>query len=99
MATRLASICRSVIHPGSSTFNPKSPKASVDPAHALPHIRPRCCLRYFTFFGINIKSSQFLDLSSQRQTKTSESTRGRLRLALLGRQNLAFVHPALHADH
>src|SRR5580704_15771605 len=57
MATRLASICRSVIQPGSSTFSPKSPKASVDPRHALPVMRPRCCLRYFTFFGINIKVS------------------------------------------
>src|SRR5579859_2644466 len=99
MATRLASICRSVIHPGSSTFKPKSPNARVDPAHALPHMRPRCCLRYFTFFGINIKSSQFPVLGSQIQTKTLESAGSRLRLALLGRQNLAFVHPALHADH
>ena len=57
MATRLASICRSVIQPGSSTFSPKSPKASVLPRQALPVMRPRCCLRYFTFFGINI--SQF----------------------------------------
>jgi hypothetical protein len=28
----------------------------VDPRQAFPVIRPRCCLRYFTFFGINIKS-------------------------------------------
>jgi len=65
MATRLASICRSVIQPGSMTFRPKSPNASEPPRHALPHMRPRCCLRYFTFFGINIISSQFPVLSCQ----------------------------------
>ena len=27
------------------------------PRHALPHIRARCCLRYLTFFGINISQS------------------------------------------
>src|SRR5208283_3529771 len=54
MATRLASIWRSVIQPGSMTFNPKSPNDSSPPRQALPHMRPRCCFRYFTFFGINI---------------------------------------------
>src|SRR5271165_2197448 len=57
MATRLASIWRSVIQPGSKTFKPKSPNDSVLPRQALPAMRPRCCLRYFTFFGINIGSS------------------------------------------
>src|SRR5947209_13998265 len=52
MATRAASICRSVIHAHSSAFNPNSPKAIDDPRHALPAMRPRCCFLYFTFFGI-----------------------------------------------
>jgi hypothetical protein len=29
----------------------------VLPAQAFPVIRPRCCLRYLTFFGINIESA------------------------------------------
>src|SRR5438128_5177752 len=69
MATRLASIWRSVIQPGSSTFSPYSPKASSEPRQALPAMRPRCCLRYFTFLGINIKSAlryQSVTLSLRR---------------------------------
>src|SRR5215467_16001479 len=54
MAIRPASICRSVIQAASSVFNPKSPNSSDEPRHALPRMRPRCCLRYFTFFGINM---------------------------------------------
>src|SRR5690348_1465148 len=54
IATRAASICRSVIHAGSSAFKPYSPNASAEPRHALPLRRPRCCFRYFTFFGINM---------------------------------------------
>src|SRR6476659_1430641 len=57
MATRAASICRSVIQPHSITFNPKSPNASEDPRQAFPAMRPRCCLRYLTFFGINMDYS------------------------------------------
>src|SRR6185312_4308680 len=89
MATRLASICRSVIQPGSSTLSPKSPNDSSEPRQALPAMRPRCCLRYLTFFGINIKISSHL----------SECGCSYLRLAFLLRQNLAFVDPGLHADH
>src|SRR5215469_3912667 len=36
------------------TFKPYSPNASDDPRHALPRRLPFCCLRNFTFFGINI---------------------------------------------
>src|SRR5205823_2638496 len=54
IATRAASIWRSVSQHGSSAFRPKSPNDTSDPRHALPAMRPRCCLRYFTFFGINI---------------------------------------------
>ena len=30
------------------------PNDTSAPRHALPVIRPRCCLRYLTFFGINM---------------------------------------------
>src|SRR5437868_4489470 len=88
MATRLASIWRSVMYPGSSTLRPKSPNASVEPRHDLPRRRPRCCLRYLTFFGINIKISQRLLKNALLH----------LRLALLGRQDLATVDPRLDSD-
>src|SRR5712692_10391574 len=54
MATREASIWRSVIHAASMAFRPYSPKESSPPRQAFPQRRPRCCLRYFTFFGINM---------------------------------------------
>src|SRR5262249_17688725 len=54
MAIRPASICRSEIHPGSITFSPNSPNAICEPRQALPRMRPCCCLRYFTFLGINM---------------------------------------------
>src|SRR6476660_3968786 len=43
--TRAASIWRLVIQPGSSAFNPNSPKESVE---------PRCAFRYLTRLGINM---------------------------------------------
>ena len=54
MATRAASIWRSVIQPQRMAFSPKSPKASSEPRQALPFMRPRCCFLYLTFFGINM---------------------------------------------
>src|SRR5581483_11561327 len=54
-ATRAASICRLVTHPGSSAFRPYSPKASVEPRWALPFMRPRWALRYLTRLGINME--------------------------------------------
>src|SRR5882762_11465260 len=54
IATRDASICRSVIHAHSMAFNPYSPNAKSPPRQALPLRRPRICFLYFTFFGINI---------------------------------------------
>src|SRR5207245_5661478 len=54
IATREASICRSVIHAFSMAFSPYSPNAKSPPRHALPLRRPRICFLYFTFFGINI---------------------------------------------
>src|SRR5690242_15725094 len=52
IATRAASICRSVIHAHSIAFKPYSPYEISEPRHALPAIRPRCCFLYFTFLGI-----------------------------------------------
>src|SRR5882672_10885878 len=54
MATREASIWRSVIHAHSIAFKPYSPKDNSPPRHALPLRRPRICFLYFTFLGINI---------------------------------------------
>src|ERR1700758_2756745 len=81
-------------------------------------MRPRCCFRYFTFFGINITNfpveallaTSFSpraaltlparDVASYVSTKLKPARcRRRLRLALLLLQDLALVHPALHADH
>src|SRR5262244_231757 len=87
MAIRPASIWRSVIHAASSVFKPKSPNASDEPRQALPRIFPRCCLRYFTFFGINMIAIP-LQLNARR----------RRTLGLLAGQNLAFVDPAFHSD-
>src|SRR5271157_2617057 len=52
MATRAASICRSVTHPHSMALSPNSPNEIDEPRHALPAMRPRCCFLNFTFFGI-----------------------------------------------
>src|SRR5687768_5955301 len=54
IATRAASICRDVSQHGSSARSPKFPNDTSEPRHALPRMRPRCCFRYLTFFGINI---------------------------------------------
>src|SRR5688572_10177217 len=54
IATRAASIWRFVIHAGSNACRPNSPNSTVPPRYALPRMRPRCCLRYLTRFGINM---------------------------------------------
>src|SRR4029078_6603373 len=54
IATRAASIWRSVSQRRSTCFSPELPNDTSDPLQALPAIRPRCCFRYLTFFGINI---------------------------------------------
>src|SRR5271157_255291 len=85
-------------------------------------MRPRCCLRYLTFFGINIKSALSFQLSALscwrallllphfwvlgteywvlilERARRARFPRGR-RFALLRRQNLTFINPALHANH
>src|SRR5579875_904198 len=83
IATRAASICRSVTQAGSSAFRPYSPKASVEPRQALPRRRPRCCLRYFTFFGISMASGSCLARRRRRRFRTP----------------FAAIDPALHPDH
>src|SRR5262249_15223199 len=52
IATRAASICRSVIQAHSMAFSPNSPNDTFDPRHAFPAMRPRCCFLYLTFLGI-----------------------------------------------
>src|ERR1700678_3717275 len=54
MAIRAASIWRAVGQAGSRAWIPKSPKVTSLPPLAFPLIRPRCCLRCFTFRGINM---------------------------------------------
>src|SRR5437870_1453117 len=54
MATRADSICRLVIQPGSTAWRPKSPKFTCVPPLERPRMRPRCCLRCLTFFGLSI---------------------------------------------
>jgi small subunit ribosomal protein S3 len=41
------------------------PNDTSDPLQALPAIRPRCCFRYLTFFGINIQEIQKPELDAQ----------------------------------
>src|SRR6266540_3145559 len=57
IATRAASICRSVSQQGSSAFRPKSPNDTSEPRQALPAMRPRCCFLNLTFFGINMTNN------------------------------------------
>src|SRR5271168_5201743 len=101
MATRAASICRLVIQAGSMAFSPQSPNASVPPRQALPLRRPRCCLRYFTFLGINMVSEP---LSHRRGLTIARPAHITACIAacivqLPPRHVLALVDPALHADH
>src|SRR6185369_10435618 len=39
---------------GLERLEPVVAERHVGPRQALPAIRPRCCLRYLTFFGINM---------------------------------------------
>ena len=48
-----------MIQPGSSAIKPYSPNEISAPRSAFPFIRPRCCFRYFTRFGINISKLSF----------------------------------------
>src|ERR1700730_7914960 len=95
MATREASICRSVIQAGSSALRPYSPNESSPPLQALPLRRPRCCFRYFTFFGINI----VVVLTPFHQVIScalSGGQRGHFFLSSLW-NIFALIYPAFHA--
>src|SRR5882724_9483693 len=60
MATRADSICRLVIQPGSTAWRPKSPKFTCVPPLERPRMRPRCCLRCLTFFGLSTGRPPFI---------------------------------------
>src|SRR5450755_2352276 len=113
MATREASIWRSVIQAFSMAFRPYSPNARSPPRQAFPLRRPRICFRYFTFLGINIvicsfPLSQILprltagEINSPLQ-KPSRYGGHAFALFLNFRDALgdvfALVDPALHADY
>src|SRR5262249_35808488 len=97
IATREASICRSVIQAFSIAFSPYSPNDNSPPRQALPLRRPRICFLYFTFFGINIVLFSF-----PRYFEVLNSHRASfallLNLGCLLRNVLALINPALHAD-
>src|ERR1039457_6107040 len=76
MATRAASIFPAVTQPHSMAFRPNSPKEIDDPRHALPVMRPRCCFRYFTFFGIIMAVYPESPVGSRRGCRTARP-RGR----------------------
>src|SRR5712664_4402892 len=101
MATRDASICRSVIHAASMAFNPYSPKAKSPPRHALPVRRPRICFRYFTFLGINIAVFSFPVVSFVSASGLCRRYPFTLLLQLGSalRNVFPLVDPALHANH
>src|SRR5262249_5849520 len=61
----------------------------LEPRHALPRRLPRICLRYLTFFGINIGSS-WPPGSDLGQSQPVLRTRDALQLA--------FIDPDLHTD-
>src|SRR5580704_16626969 len=98
MATREASICRSVIQAGSRAFRPYSPNERSLPRQAFPARRPRCCLRYFTFFGINIVFFPQTLWRIFRPRLYGHCLRFRLLDSALGNV-FPLVNPALHANH
>src|SRR5208282_254835 len=94
-ATRAASIWRLVIQAGSMALSPQSPNARVLPRQAFPLRRPRICLRYFTFFGINMASRS----SPHRRGLVPQARTRPARLFLSPRHVFALVDPTLHTDH
>src|ERR1700722_9336302 len=103
IATRDASIWRSVIQAHSIALSPYSPKDNSPPPQALPLRRPRICSLHFTFLGINIACSRFplypnfvLRLLSCRSCVCRFAFLLNLGSAL--RHVFALINPALHAD-
>src|SRR2546425_9051530 len=64
----------------------------LEPRHALPRRRPRICLRYLTFFGINI------GLSCLPPSRASDLGQAQPVLRPRHALQLALVDPYLHAD-
>src|SRR5258708_17816698 len=70
-------------------------------------MRPRCCLRYLTFFGINIEFA-FVPLPTRfdvdycwfrtNRCDSLKGASGELWFAFLLGENFSFIDPALHAD-
>src|SRR5262249_32037542 len=106
IATRDASIWRSVIQAFSRAFRPYSPKDKLEPRQALPLRRPRCCFLYLTFLGINIGYSRFFPLfqiltglKTGHYKILGDGGYGLVFLLLAPRDVLALIDPALHANH
>src|SRR3984957_10809466 len=94
-------------------LRPKSPNERSEPRHALPFMRPRCCLRYLTFFGNNItepsyprgpKPRRYSLAISEASLRPSKSLRGEcarrdtLVATLLLLVDVATIDPGLDAD-
>src|SRR5215475_9185004 len=102
IATREASIWRSVIQAFSIALSPYSPNDNSPPRQAFPLRRPRICFLYFTFLGINIAYSRFpLTRISCSLGCGSRVCRFAflLNLGRALRNVFTLVDPALHADH
>src|SRR3984957_17063764 len=104
MATREASIWRSVIQAHSIALSPYSPNESSPPRQAFPLRRPRICFLYFTFLGINIACSRFPLYPNFVAAALGRRACGcrfafllDLRRAL--RDVFALIDPAFHGDH
>src|SRR5580704_14705947 len=90
------------------TLRPKSPNERSEPRQALPFMRPRCCLRNFTFFGINIFNPLSFALQAlvprpwslllSRKRPGGRGSRRALVPALLLLVDIAAIDPGLHAD-
>src|SRR5215475_9610460 len=73
------------------------------PRHALPRMRPRCCFRYLTFFGINIAVVLYLVIRPDSTLRPGLRPSRRpfpifLFATALRHQPLSFVEPHLDAD-
>src|SRR4029434_4237714 len=106
IATREASIWRSVIQAFSMALSPYSPNERSPPRHALPLRRPRICFLYFTFFGINIVVFSlpcYARPRSGRQFRFVASVRrdsfGLILSLFAPRDIFTLINPALHTDH
>src|SRR6476660_6045245 len=110
IAIRAASIWRFETQPASSALRPYSPNCTLVPPLDRPAMRPRCCLRCLTRFGINMTSAPLPSVGAARRAVLAAAPRRRL-LALrltVGLQlvggavalghDLALVDPALDAD-